>query len=114
MTKKGATRYVFLWFSWAIKIPSFHSWKHFLWGLLANMQEREFSATGWPELCPIEFSIPGGWLVIMPRATPLFDHEWESVRADWAERGDYTVPVEMKQDSFGILDGKLVVVDYGS
>jgi hypothetical protein len=37
----------------AYKLPSFYSWKHFLLGLLANMQEAEFSRTGRPELCPV-------------------------------------------------------------
>jgi hypothetical protein len=44
------------------------SWKHFLYGLLANMQEAQFSKTSWPELCPVLWSLPGGFLVVMPRA----------------------------------------------
>jgi hypothetical protein len=41
--KKGSSRWVFFIFNLAIKIPSLYSWKNFLLGLLANMQEVEFS-----------------------------------------------------------------------
>jgi hypothetical protein len=36
--------------------------------LLANMQERDLSKLGWPELCPVVFAVPGGRLVVMRRA----------------------------------------------
>jgi hypothetical protein len=116
----GATRFVVLTRRWAIKLPRLVSWRLFLCGLLANMQEREFSRTGWPELCPVLFSLPGGWLVVMPRAEPLEDGEWAlldimGTREQWADRGEYVVPVEMKRDSFGWLpDRGIVAVDYGS
>lgn len=32
----------------------------------------------------------------------------------WRERPDGRIPVEIKRDSFGILDGRIVAVDYGS
>lgn len=28
--------------------------------------------------------------------------------------GDYYVPSEVKQDSFGMVDGRLVTIDYGN
>ena len=99
----GATRAVILVGRWAVKLPRPTSWRLFLSGLLANMQEREFARTGWPELCPVLFSLPGGWLVVMPRAEPLTDGEWElldimGTREKWPDRGDYVVPVEMKRE----------------
>lgn len=78
------------------------------------MQEHEFSATGWPELCPVLFSVPGGWLLVMRRAKPLSDAEWCSVHPEWGYREEYVVPVEMKRDSFGVLDGRIVAIDYGT
>lgn len=104
---RSSTRTVLLAGSWAFKIPSFRSWDGFLRGLLANMQEAEFSLTEWPELCPVSFSIPLGLLVVMPYCRPLSEEEWP-------DRGEYMVPVEMKPDSFGILEGRIVAVDYGS
>jgi len=111
---RGATRTVLLTKRYAIKVPRLASWRLFLCGLLANMQEREFSRAGWPELCPVLFSLPGGWLVVMPRAAPLSDLEWAQIDMRWPDRADYVVPVEMKRDSFGRLLSRIVAVDYGS
>ena len=49
-TARGATRFVIITRRRAYKFPRLLSWRHFLWGLLANMQERQFGRTGWPEL----------------------------------------------------------------
>jgi len=113
------------------------------------MQEREFSAERWPQLCPVIFSLPGGFLVVMPRARPLTDAEWAAfdyrafvTRGDpyigenfdayagtWrqgdqgqplsplvhgnADVPEGLVPAEYKRDSFGVLEGRIVAVDYG-
>jgi hypothetical protein len=90
----------------------------FLLGLLANIQERTFSKCGWPELCPVLFSIPGGWIVVMRRAIILTKMEWDDIAyqdlREFLEKPNYVVPAELKRDSFGWLNGRLVVVDYGS
>lgn len=112
---RGATRWVLLVCGLALKVPRTTTWRTFLNGLLANMQEREFSRTGWPELCPVRFSVPGGWLVVMDRARPLDDAEWCDFEPElFTEHPDYTIPVEPKQDSFGVLAGRVVAVDYGT
>jgi len=111
----GCTRTVFLIGPWAIKIPSVVEWRLFLLGLLANMQERIFSRTDWPELCPVLWSLPGGWLVVMRRAKELTREEYDQTDfSQWIIRDDYVIPAEPKMDSFGWLDGKLVAVDYGN
>lgn len=116
LVRYGVTREVILTRRYAIKVPRLSfGWRNFLHGLLGNMQEAAFSAAGWPELCPVEFSIPGGWLLVMRRAEPLSDADWERFDAmSFRETEDYIVPVEAKQDSFGWLDGRIVAVDYGS
>jgi len=111
----GCTRTVWLIGPYAFKFPAGAEWRLFLLGLLANMQERLFSRTGWPELCPVIWSIPGGWLVVMKRVRVLTEDEFANLDLEkWVERGDYTVPAEIKHDSFGWLDGKLVAIDYGN
>lgn len=114
----GSTRCVVLVGRWAVKFPRLSgrfAWNRFLRGLLANMQERLFWETRWPELCPVVWSVAGGWLVVMRRATPMTPEEWETFDAlKWSQRDDYVVPVECKRDSFGWVDGNLVAVDYGS
>lgn len=113
--KFGATRLVFLFGRHAFKIPRPTTWRSFLNGLLSNMQERDFGRLGWPELCPVVASLPGGWLIVMPRADPVRDKEWAQFNPEvFCENGERTLPVEYKQDSFGILNGKVVAVDYGS
>lgn len=114
-TEVGCTRFVILTGSYAIKIPQFkYEWRHFLLGLLANMQEATFSKTKWPELCPVTFSVPGGWLIVMRRARRMTRDEWDSFDPDkFRFQKEYTVPVEAKLDSFGWLDGRVVAIDYG-
>lgn len=111
----GATRAVLLIGGLAFKLPRPLSWKHFLLGLIANMQEVTFSAAKWPELCPVLWSIPGGFLVVMRRARPLTQDEFDAIEIpDWLEKGDYYVPMEAKIENFGMLDGRVVAVDYGN
>ncbi len=114
---KGSTRIVFLIGKYAYKLPSFYSWRLFLNGLLANMQENEFSNTKWEGLCPVVFGLPGGFLTVMKRAEPFPDKLWPKLKPkveSWSTRDGHRIPVEAKQSSFGVLDGGIVAVDYGS
>jgi hypothetical protein len=111
----GVTRTVLLIGPWAFKFPSMVEWRLFLLGLLANMQERTFSRVGWPELCPVLWSLPGGWLVVMRRARELTREEFDQLDLEaWLDRGDYMIPAEPKMDSFGWIGKQLVAVDYGN
>lgn len=117
----GVTREVILTRSFAIKVPKLtYGWRLFLRGLLANMQERQFWTTRDHRLCPVVWSLPGGWLVVMMRAREMADAEWALFDAErFCGTPDdcefeMIVPAEPKQDSFGWLDGRVVAVDYGS
>lgn len=112
----GITREVILIGRYALKVPKLiYGWRLFLCGLLANMQEAEFGKSGWAQLCPVVWSIPGGWLVVQRRADPMTDDVWTNFDAEaFCVTDDYILPVEFKQDSFGILDGRIVAVDYGN
>lgn len=116
LRRDGITREVLLLGQCAIKIPKCsYGWSYFLRGLLANMQEKAFSDAAWPELCPVVFALPGGWLNVMRRAVEMTDAEFESFDYNaFVEHVDYTVPAERKSSSFGWLDGRPVVIDYGS
>lgn len=110
----GTHRTTYLIGRWAIKVPVFVEWRLFLHGLLANMQERNFSKTGWPELCPVIFSVPGGWFLVMRKAEALTRDEFFNLDYKaFVEKPDYVVPVEDKPDSFGKINGQIVAVDYG-
>lgn len=123
--KQGSTRITLLTRNWAIKIPNFREWRLFLHGLLANMQEKLFSV--YPEVCPVIFSLCGGFLNVAKRARELTDLEFEQEILPKCERDgnslnriyfvnneDYCISVEGKPSSFGWLDGRIVVIDYGN
>lgn len=114
----GSTRTVILIGAYAVKIPGAWAWprryRSFLQGLLANASEREFSRAGWEGLCPLTFSLPGGWLNVMRRARPITREEWFAFDfTSFANRGDWILPAEEKMDSFGVLNGEIVAIDYG-
>lgn len=114
--KSGCTRYVILTKRYAIKIPQFkYTWQLFLKGLLANMQEILFSKMKDERMCPVLFYVPGGWLLIMPRCKEIEENKFDKIDLSkfWSNE-KFVVPVENKIDSFGILDGKVVAIDYGS
>lgn len=58
---------------------------------------------------------------MMRRAQPLSREQFFSLNyGEWIKGGnnlppgEWVVPVENKLDSFGLLDGRIVAVDYGS
>lgn len=97
---------------WAIKVPVLTEWRLMLYGLLANLRERQWTAVALPDdrIAPVLLSFPGGWLNVMPRCRPLTRSEFDLVDANqWRDFGN----VEDKMDSFGVLRGRVVAVDYG-
>jgi hypothetical protein len=56
--RTGVSRDVLCIGRWALKFPKLRTWRAFLIGLLANMQERDLWKRGdWPELlCPVVFA----------------------------------------------------------
>ena len=116
LLKKGSNRWVFLIGRFAFKIPSLYSYKNFLWGLLANMQEKEFNSIDElkDRLCPVIFYIPFGLLVVMPRARVLkIDEISKEELEKFCTLEEKYIPAELKHDSFGYFKGKLVAIDYG-
>ena len=116
----GHSRTVFLVGRYAIKVPVVcYGWRAFLRGLLANLSEAEWAR--WTDaarvrLCPVVTALPGGFALVMRRARPLSEAEFGAldVEAFLCYAGDplYRLPVEAKADSFGMLDGRVVAVDY--
>jgi hypothetical protein len=108
---KGVTRIVFLTKRYAIKIPTFYSWELFLTGLLANLQEINWWA--WTlhdqRLCPVLAYCPGGFWLVMPRAQPITFDELPETSKEFDG-----LPLDYKHPNFGRLDGRLVLIDYGS
>ena len=73
-------------------------------------------------LCPVLFSINGGWLLIMPKCKVLTDGEFEGFDYDTIMDTHIKDGVghcylkssaETKSDSFGWYKGNIVAIDYG-
>ena len=62
--RRGATRVVILTKNYALKVPTFESWELFLCGLLSNMSEVVWNVIECENLCPVIWSIPGGFQVL--------------------------------------------------
>jgi len=122
LIRTGSSRYVITTKNFAFKFPALYSYRAFLKGLLANLQEKEFSRIQEMKhkLCPVLFSLPAGLLIVMPKARILSENELPaSFLEDFCKCNEnYSVPAEMKFDSFGYLpaepDPILVAVDYGN
>jgi hypothetical protein len=110
----GSTRTVLLIGKYAVKIPAMVSWKHFLNGLLGNIQESEFNTLNHPKLCPVLFALPLGFLIVMPRCENVSREVFYSLDFKrFVKERNLLLPVEDKLSSFGMLNGKVVAVDYG-
>lgn len=114
--KSGSSRYVFFFCGFAFKIPSISSYKQFLWGLIANLNEIEFyQYLKSDKLCPIKFYLPLGICNIMPAIKTLSENEFKDfdpIKFCCLDN-ECKIPAESKADSFGWYKGKIVVIDYG-
>lgn len=117
--RKGTTRIVFVFKHFVIKFPSFSSWKLFLHGLLANIQEGSFTKamekqTG---LVPVYYFNSLGFCLISKRAR-LVKHRG----LFWVELTRLVVTSELHEDfwlddvkpeNFGFINNQLVKIDLG-
>lgn len=114
--RDGVTRIVLLAGPWAIKLPRFgYGWRLGLQGLLGNHQEAMlWRETRSPKYCPVVLALPLALVIVMRRARPLVAAEWEWFRVHgWLAEVEASC-CEAKADSFGVLDKRIVAVDYGS
>lgn len=111
--KKGATRFVFVFSKWVIKVPYLTQFDNFLLGLLANRQEKLWNGVS-KKLCPVIFSFPLGFFLVMKRCELLSEWPHNDFYENFINEPGLLLPVEEKLDSFGILNGQIVAIDYGS
>lgn len=122
--KHGSTRTTFLVGRYAVKIPMLFGgeFRLFLLGLIHNIDEHWRSYGSFKNAVnPVIFHIPGGWLNIYRRAEPLSEIQWLSF--DYHYHCNYKCRfmdnfihinfIENKYDSFGVIDGEILAVDYG-
>lgn len=65
--------------------------------------------------CPVIWADPWGLIVVMPRARPLSDEEfdvwWESV--EWIRHVGPQIFEDSAKDAGVLTDGRKVIIDYG-
>ena len=119
--KSGATRRVLKFTNFVVKLPSVRSYRLFLNGLLANLQEREFSKIGRNDLAKVFFCDVLGLFLVMERAEDVnyLGFTWEEVK-DFVKRkyaddemGEFMLS-DNKAENWGYVKGILKKIDYGS
>lgn len=133
----GSTRWVVLIGQYAVKFPRPTSWWSLLNGMLANLNERRFGRGYSQALAHVFFADPMGFVVVMERcaAVPVgtatscelggqigddieVTYETENpeiCEAIFADRKGNRLPLELKDDGFGVAaDGRIVGIDYGN
>lgn len=114
LIRKGCYRSVILIGKYAIKIPTFTEWRLFLHGLLSNIKEKKlWKYTHDIQLCPVLWSCPGGFLNIAERVIEVTRDEWQEIPREYLLKISMGFPVEQKPESFGWMNGRLVILDYG-
>lgn len=122
---KGRTRYVLLVGKYAFKFPCLGNWRGFLKGLQGNMFEADNKNTDPDRLAPVLFSIPGGFLIVMPRCEiflsdkapeliQYFEDLIDSCPSDERPAWNVLNIIEVSEcRNFGFYQGRVVAIDYG-
>ena len=111
---QGDTRIVLITKQYAIKIPKFQN-KNFygiiytmLTGWIANRNEFLWHKSNIHNFfCPVKLSILFSFIIIMEKAIPINKKEFKNIKK--FNFGGY----EHKISSYGKINGKIVIVDYG-
>lgn len=108
VSQEGCSRFVVVTPVGAFKFPRIrYGWKMFLIGLLCNITEMQtWRGTRSEGLCPVTDAVPGGWLIVMRPAAPVPPERSDEVPA----RG---VGYDDKLENYGVIDGRVVRIDYG-
>lgn len=128
--KKGVTRIVLIVFGYAIKIPNFtYSHHHFLQGCVCNSSERLFTKQWRPKNNPekvgakhYEFILETfekinptlfcSWfgLISIQKEVKLLGYDIKEI--DGLKEHFKIVCTDFKSENFGLLNGKIVCIDY--
>lgn len=117
---KGTTRWVWLHGKYAIKIPSMQSWKQFLQGMLANLQERcWWKSLHHPKLAKVYYCDRLGLCLVMEKADFVMCSNphvitQKSISEFFYECESAGLPVDPRPSNIGVFDGQYKLIDYGS
>ncbi len=113
----GATRRVFIFKKFVIKIPNIQQYNLFLHGILANLQENLFSGIH-SDLANVIWCDKLGLILIMEKAKILNNEDWDIVdilikKYEDDEMKEFLLS-DFKPSNWGYINNKLVKVDYGN
>lgn len=110
---QGETRLVFVFNKFVVKVPNFlKGYRQFLYGIISNQQEAEYSGTS-KYLLPVKFASWGYLFIIMPRAEILTKPPDLKIFQKITFSLNYP-HVDYKAESFGIYKNNLYIIDYGT
>lgn len=112
----GAYRCVFLLGNFAIKLPRITRLGK---ALRCSRWEREMWKVwrltyGWEHLCPVYFSDPAGFMLVMYRAEqPVSVEDIERANSEEYDHYYPDIHVEYKPENWGKIGNKILCLDYG-
>ena len=119
--KLGATRKVFIFKNFVVKVPNAHEYRLFLNGILGNLQEKAFSKMGRYDLAKVKFCDILGLVLIMERAQMVdvenvdyenFKDKLEEIYKD-DDMKEFMLS-DAKPSNWGYIKERLVKIDYGN
>jgi len=106
----GMNRIVFVGKRFVMKFPKPETQQSFVRGMLNNLLEtHRYTATQSHTLAPVIFSLPFGLMIVMRKASPL-DRRLTDEELDCIP---YSNIDNDKGENAGILNGRIVLFDYG-
>lgn len=110
--KFGTTRMVFLLGKYAIKIPKINTWKFFIKGILANLDEKMWyshSPENWQKkMTPSLYCLFGGLILIAYKAKEITEEQYNQIDKKYYD----PLPFDNKIENFGEFENRIVLVDY--
>ncbi len=117
----GTTRIVVTLKKVVVKIPNFRTWHSFIQGLWCNMNEANtwrWNSGKYEQgkshlLCPVVWASWGGWILVMKKVDRLLNDMSREEREllDFTEHEKH-FPGDDSRSNYGILNNKLVKIDY--
>jgi len=116
---KGSTRNVLVFRRFVVKIPTLKEYRLFLNGILANLQEKEWSGHH-PDLAKVIFCTRFGLFLVMEKAEVVSNNtNWQSFQTMIKEKykdDDLKefITSDTKPSNWGYVKNHLVKIDYGN